>query len=407
MSQNKGNSWFNWLQPRNQNSMSTTTPVTMMYIGGKTARTGENITPENALQNPTVFAAVTFLAQTIAQLKWGVSKRGSVGFNPVDHPIMTLLDRPNGQMTDYELKHSIVVDLLTHGNAYLLKVVTASGKIIELIPMRPDQMTPVISATGARSYRHENGTIYPADKIIHIRDFIGSTVNGLSKVAQCASLVAIDNAIDNTLADNFRNGTAISGVVSFPEAIPPDVKKAFGDAWAEKFGGRGSSRGSVAVLDNGATFTQVESMSPADADMLALKQQTMTRIAAIFRIPAYALEIADGSKYDNLSQRQSGFYRDSIAPITKNIQLKLTDGLLSDPSLEIEFDPSDLIKGDVSSATAVAVSAVGAGILTVNEARDLIGYPETSELPAIPAAKPNVNALDKEPRQSKPKEPNQ
>lgn len=196
----------------------------MQYVGGKSSRTGEVITPENALQNPTVFACVSLLAQTVAQLKWGVSQKGVVGFSPVtDHPIMALLDRPNSQMSDFEFKHSIVVDLLTYGNAYILKVVTKSGKIIELVPLRADQMTFLLSASGKQSYRHENGTVYPADRIIHIRDFIGSNIDGLSKVNQCANLVAIDNAIDNTMADTFRNGTAISGVVSFPEDVPPEV----------------------------------------------------------------------------------------------------------------------------------------------------------------------------------------
>lgn len=394
----KQNSWYNWLIPRGQNSAAPNASVQMMYIGGKGSRTGEVITPENALKNPTVYACVCFLAQTIAQLPWTVSQKGLVGYNPIKHPIEELLQRPNAGMGEYEFKFQIVVDLLTYGNCYILKVVTVSGKIIELIPLRADEMTPIISASGKRSYKHSNGTVYPADKIIHIRDFIGGTIDGLSKVNQCANLVAIDNAIDNTLADYFRNGTAISGVVSWPDSVAPEVKKAFGDGWADKFAGNGSSRGSIAVLDNGGTFTQVEALSPADADMLQLKQQTMTRIAAIFRVPAYAIEIADGSKYDNLSQRQSGFYRDSIAPITKNIQQKMTDGLLTDQTLEIEFDSSEIVKGDMQTATAVAVQAVQAGLLTVNEGRDLIGYAETTLLPQIPEklqlAQPTVPPLN-------------
>lgn len=397
MASNKQNSWFNWLSPEKTSGINTH-QVSMQYVGGKASRTGEVITPENALQNPTVFACVSFLAQTIAQLPWGVSKKGVVGYNPIEHEIQNVLDKPNAAMGEYEFKHSIVVDLLTYGNCYILKVVTASGKVIELIPLRADEMKAVFSASGRRSYRHDNGTVYPDEKIIHIRDFIGSSIDGLSKVNQCANLVAIDNAIDGTLSDYFRNGTAISGVVSFAEDVPPDVKKAFGDAWAEKFGGRGSSRGSVAVLDGGATFTQVESQSPADADMMALKTQTMTRIAAIFRVPSYAIEISDGSKYDNLSQRQSGFYRDSIAPITKNIAQKLTDGLLGDPTLEIEFDSSEIVKGDMQTATKVAVEAVGAGLLTVREGRDLMGYGELVEplLDAKPEPKPKEVSSDEE-----------
>jgi HK97 family phage portal protein len=392
------NSLLNWLLPNSRSRTSVSTPSQMFYVGGHSTRTGEVITPENSLKNPTVFACVSFLAQTIAQLPWTVSEKGVTGYNPIKHPIQALLERPNGGMGEFEFKHQIVVDLLTYGNCYILKVVTVSGKVIELIPLHADEMTPILSASGKRSYKHSNGTVYSADKIIHIRDFIGGTVDGLSKVKQCANLVAIDNAIDNAMADQFRNASAVSGVVSFVQEMPPEAKRAFSEQWNAQFGGKGTARGAVAVLDNGATFTQVETISPADADMLNLKQQTMTRIAAIFRVPSYAIEIADGSKYDNLSQRQSGFYRDSIAPLTKNIQQKMTDGLLEDQTLEIEFDSSEIVKGDMQTATAVAVQAVQAGLLTVNEGRDLIGYAETDILPQIPEklplAQPTVPPLN-------------
>lgn len=378
------NNWWNWLRPRDEQSITPSfTPS--MYIGGTSTKTGEIITPEKALENPTVYACVTLIAQTVAQLPWGITEKDAVGYVPVDHPVNKLLAMPNAGMVDYELKHQIVVDLLTYGNAYLLKVVTMSGKTVELIPLKPSEIIPVISASGKRSYRHnDNGTIYPSERIIHIRDFIGSTVDGLSKVNQCANLVAIDNAIDSTLASSFRNGTSISGVVSFPDDVPPDMAAAFTEAWSKKFGGNGTSTGSVAILGGGAEFTQIKPLSPADADMRELKQQTMTRIAAVFRVPAYAIEIADGSKYDNLSQRQSGFYRDSIAPILRNIERKLTIALVSEQNLQVEFDSSEIIKGDLQTATDVAVKAVQSNIITVNEARDLLGYPQIDEKEQIP-----------------------
>jgi HK97 family phage portal protein len=375
--QPKSNSWFNWLRPQANNAAM---PVTMQYVGGRANRTGEVITPETCLQNPTVFSAVQILAQTIAQLPWGVSQAEIVGFTPVKHPLLDLLNRPNPAMSSFELKFLIVVDLLTHGNCYLLKVVTASGKTIELVPLRPDQVVPVLSATGKQSYKHENGTIYPAERIIHIRDFIGMTATGLSRVNQCATLVGISNAIDNTLADNFRNGTAVSGIVSFPEAVPPEVKQAFSEAWAEKFGNAGSAKGSIAVLDNGATFTQVESISPADADLLNLAQQTASRILSIFRIPQSMGNIADGSKYNNLQQQMQSFFTDTISPMLINIQQKMSAGLLPDSQFQIEFDSSGLIKGDMGSAVAIAVQAVTANLLTIDEARSLFGFAPSVEL---------------------------
>jgi phage portal protein BeeE len=86
------------------------------------------------------------------------------------------------------------------------------------------------------------------------------------------------------------------------------------------------------------------------------------------------LEIFSGAKYSNVQVRNTAFYRDSIAPITTLIEQKLSHGLLGDGSLSIRFDSSDLLRGDLQQATSVAVEATNSGLLTVDEARALMGY---------------------------------
>ena len=91
------------------------------------------------------------------------------------------------------------------------------------------------------------------------------------------------------------------------------------------------------------------------------------------------LEIFSGAKYSNVQVRNTAFYRDSIAPLTTLIEQKLTFGLLGDSGLTIRFDAADLLRGDLQQATAVAVDAVGAGLLSVDEARALMGYSPMAE----------------------------
>lgn len=396
------NSLFSWLGPKSAKDSNHVTPITpYMHVGTGVTRTGEIVTPESALENSTVFACVNFIAQSVAQLPWAVVDKQSESFVPAQHDLSKLMLKPAKGLTPYELKYQVVVDLLTYGNAYLLKVKTSSGKVIELIPMPAAEMTPNLSWSGGRSYKHEGGKTYKADEIIHVRDFIGGSVQGLSKVKQCCNLVGIDNAIDYYLADTFRNGTGIGGVVSFPENVDPEVASKFISLWEEKFSGHGKSRGSVAVLSGGAKFVQTNPLSPGDADLQNLKTQCMTRIAAIFKVPAYAIEVSDGSKYDNLSQRSMGFYRDSISPIVKNIEAKMTEALINDPAFCIKFDSTELIKGDLQTTTRIAVEAVNSKIITRNEARKLMGFSDAEgDGGFIEDAKPTQLPSENEPRES-------
>lgn len=343
-------------------------------VGGQT-RTGESISPTSALKNSTVFSCVSIVSSTVAQLPLNVYRKVDGGKEPVENPVSKLLRRPNDIQTGYEFKSALVTDMLTYGEAFILKVITASGKVTELVPMDPDKMEVTRSATGRRTFTYNKSTVYTEKQIIHFQDFSNTACQGLSKVNQCANLVAIDNAIDYQMADVFSNGNSVSGVLSYPTAVPPETAKGITEGYKSKFGQKGSARGGVMVVGDGAQFKQLDTLSPADADMLKLKEQTIARIAAVFKVPSHLLELSTATKYNNLSQRQSAFYRDGIAPLLVNIQQKLELALLGgDESLCIEFDVQDFIKGDLVSAVNVGVSGVRNGVLTQNEARELAGY---------------------------------
>jgi phage portal protein BeeE len=108
------------------------------------------------------------------------------------------------------------------------------------------------------------------------------------------------------------------------------------------------------------------------------------------------LEIFSGAKYSNVQVRNTAFYRDSVAPLTTLIEQKLTAGLLAGTNLTIRFDSSDLLRGDLQQSTAVAVDAVGSGLLTVDEARALMGYSPMAEedKPVAPTQTPQEEAPD-------------
>ena len=336
------------------------------------------VTPENAMTNATVFTCLSVLGTAVSQLPVAVMKEGDKSFSPVKHYVNDLLKKPNASQSQYEFLYGIVVDLMLYGNCYLQKVTTSSGKVIELVPLPANQVETVLSMSGKRTFIL-NKRIYSEKEIIHLRDFVGQDAQGLSRVKQTARLVAIDNAIDILIADTFVNGTSASGIVSFPDDVEPATAQAFTDAWSRKFGKGGTTRGSVAVIGGGATFQQLKPLSPADGDLTSLKEQTTARIGAVFRIPSHMLEIFSGAKYSNVVARNTAFYRDSIAPLTTLIEQKLTSGLLGDGDLTIRFDSSDLLRGDLQQATAVAVDAVGAGLLSVDEARELMGYSPMAE----------------------------
>jgi HK97 family phage portal protein len=371
-------SLLDWLRPSTVTDDVPTTNSNFTFSIAANPNSAVEVTPENAMTNATVFTCLSVLGTAVSQLPVAVMKEGDKSFSPVKHYVNDLLKKPNASQSQYEFLYGIVVDLMLYGNCYIQKITTSSGKVIELVPLPANEVETVLSISGKRTFIL-NKKVYTEKEIIHLRDFVGQEAQGLSRVKQTARLVAIDNAIDVLIADTFVNGTSASGIVSFPDDVEPATAQAFTDAWSRKFGKGGTTRGSVAVIGGGATFQQLSPLSPADGDIQSLKEQTTARIGAVFRIPSHMLEIFSGAKYSNVQVRNTAFYRDSIAPLTTLIEQKLTFGLLGDSGLTIRFDAADLLRGDLQQATTVAVDAVGAGLLSVDEARALMGYSPMAE----------------------------
>ena len=339
-------------------------------------RTGETITPEKALRNSTVFSCVNVIADNIAQLPWGVYDESNGQSNQVSYTDLDdVLRIPNAVNTPYEIKHATVVNMLTHGNAYWLVVRTDSGRVVTMTPLDPDKVKVGTNTAGRAVYTYKEGQEtrnYRASSIVHFRDFSTHLVNGLSRVEQCADLIAQSNAIEYLSSDIFRNGSGVSGVISSEQAIPPDVQKKLIDAWHANFSQASKARGGLAVLGSGMEYTPFDPMKATDADLQNMKRLVIAQICGVFRVPTQYVELGDNNKYNNVSQKQTAFFRDTISPLVKSIEERLTMAFLSEPNLKVKFDVTDIQRGDRQTQMNIAVSGVSNGIITPNEAREYL-----------------------------------
>ena len=115
-----------------------------------------------------------------------------------------------------------------------------------------------------------------------------------------------------------------------------------------------------------------------DADAAALKLQTMRRICGLFGVPPSMIGIHDG-KFNNSQTALDEFYKTTMYPTIVNIQQKLTQHLLDGyPSLCVEFDTKDFLKGAPLDQMNFATAGVKGGIMTPNEARNYMNLPSVA-----------------------------
>jgi phage portal protein BeeE len=86
--------------------------------------------------------------------------------------------------------------------------------------------------------------------------------------------------------------------------------------------------------------------------------------------------IAD-QKYNNTQTMLDEFYKSTMYPTIVNVQDKLKQQLFNGyPSLSIQFDTANFLKGAPIDQMNYVKAGVEAGILTPNEAREYLGKPQ-------------------------------
>jgi HK97 family phage portal protein len=134
-----------------------------------------------------------------------------------------------------------------------------------------------------------------------------------------------------------------------------------------------SKPGQGMLLDQGMKYQKLEMLTLQDADAAALKLQTMRRICGLFGVPPSMIGIHDG-KFNNTQTAMDEFYKSAMYPIIVNVQEKLRDHLFPGyPSLCIQFDTKDFLKGAPLDQMNFATAGVTNGIITPNEAREYMG----------------------------------
>jgi HK97 family phage portal protein len=126
-------------------------------------------------------------------------------------------------------------------------------------------------------------------------------------------------------------------------------------------------------------YMPVDMLSIQDADIAALKEQTMKRICGVFGVPPQMISVGEG-KFNNTQSMLDEFYKSTMSPLLTNIEQKLKMSLLQGfPNLYIQFQTENFLKGAPLDQMNYSVAGVNAGIFTPNEARKYLGLAEIDD----------------------------
>ena len=388
----------------------------LLYVTtAATTVSGRTVNVQDLTKNSTVMSCVAVKARSLAQCNIRVQSKADDG-TYVDavtsdkvtardkfkaKQVYNLLNSPNSFQSAYEFWYQWCMwhDLL--GEVYTLwfreKQDRADQTPIEMYNLDASLITVALSASRYPTYRistsingyangydngaygYKNGQELGSHQVMHIVDMAWQGVGGFNKGILAAELVGLDQDIDIYANYVMQNGAKPSGIFSTTSTIPDskwtEVASRLKQAWSSLVTGTQSSQsqaGQGMLLDQGMTYTPINMLNLQDADAAALKLQTMKRICGVFGVPPAMVGIAD-QKYNNTQTMLDEFYKTTMYPMTVSIEQKLKQQLLKGyPNLSISFDTKDFLKGAPLDQMNFVVAAVGAGIMTPNEAREYL-----------------------------------
>jgi HK97 family phage portal protein len=270
------------------------------FTGGEETSSGEHISEENALNVPSLKAAVAFLSEAFSVADLEICQRVGPDKTQVirDHELSDLLNRqPN-----LETSGSCWWDAMQNahglwGNCYAEIQTRLRGNSIAGLwnrSSKPARTKPVRNNSDGQIYyecHDQNGRLegfVPAANMLHPRYMSLDGILGRSPVRMIRESIGGSRAAERFANEVFKNGDASAGYFTHPgklsEPAYARLKKSLGEDAGH------SKRHGKKILEEGMSFSET-SYKPSDLQLIEVRQYLDEVIARAYNIAPELLHI--------------------------------------------------------------------------------------------------------------------
>jgi len=312
-----------------------------------------------------------------------------------NHPLSLLLRRPNPFMSGDIIQQYIINAMHVSGNAYLLKQYNATGQLVALYPLMPDQVTPKGSAEELIQYyiyETEGSKIrLDSNDVVHFKLGLDPTNHkkGLSPLKTVLREIYGDESAGQMATALLANMGVPSVMITPKDEFGPTPEEAeqISKQYQQKVAGK--NKGKPLVM-SGAMNVERLAFSPKDLDIGLLRQVPEERISAVLGVPAILAGLGAGLKhatYSNARELREFFTENKLIPLWRMIGEEITQQILlkdyTDNALfEANYDFTEVraLQTDQNEMYDRLNVGVQGGWITVAEAREQAGLPFDDEM---------------------------
>jgi len=359
--------------------------VTFDDIGGTPTYAGVSVTQDTSVNLPAVYRCVSLNAEVVSSLPIDfLVKRGG---NRIAYEEPLWYRHPNDEQDFAQFLGQIQASLELDGNAFILKAVTASGRLDSLYVLAPSAVIVERSkATGEIVYRVQKTNnqvgVFGANEVLHIPAFtLPGALRGLSPIACARQTIGTGFAAEQYGAMYFGSGATLSGIIKVPFPMKQEDSERLQENFKRRHGGVSKSH-AIGVLAGGADWVPM-SVNPEESQFLQTRRFTDVQIANLFGIPADYVTETEGAKgyVSGIYVRQFQWLTTGINPRLSRLERAFSS--LLPGNAYMHFNRNAFLQMDPGERTSFYTAGLRDRWLTPNEVRafeDMNPLPEGDEL---------------------------
>lgn len=346
-----------------------------------------------------VYASIKKRADSIASIPLVVETKSGEGWEPSpNHPLQTLLDNPNPDMSTSEMMKYLVTALDLAGNGFWMKVRGGNnGLPLELWPAKPNNITiypgvdKLISKYLVGCLQKE---VISEDMCHFMYTNPDSFICGQSPLQAAGKAVDVDNSAQSWQKISMQNRGVPDMHVSFDADLTEQQHAQASEYVEDHMTGSGNAR--KPLVTSKATVKQM-SMSPVEMDFMETRRFSREEACSVYGVPSALIAEMGAVNLANAETARKLFWIDTVVPLMDEIVDAMNQCLASEygADVRITYDTSNVAALQESYTekldNAAKLWAMGYPMNVINQRLELgmedikggdIGYIPTGVIPA-------------------------
>lgn len=392
----------NWTISVGQESPEVIKPKAKQIIGGFVDLGTRKLTTDKSASQKLIEANAgwvyinsSVLAENVAKLEIKLYQTGYSGgelvLNEIEtHPILDLLDRFNDSTTSSDGFYLTESHLNLAGNSYWYTPLS-NGLPTAIFPLRPDKVELKLGDYSdstremIQAYVYKDlidgkqvTHVYEPDEIIPFKvPNPGNMFRGKSTVEAIANDIDIDTYAGSTIREFFENGMIIDFALSSDQRINNDQIANFQSQLRSAFGGA-KNAWKVPIFGGGLKPMNLQ-MTNKDSQLIENMKWYRDKIMIAFQNTPAALGIIEDVNRANSESTLNNWKQTTIKPKMQRIVDSLNEFLVPKYGTNLILGFENPVPEDDTQDRTDAINLYKGGLITQNEAREIIGYDQTTE----------------------------